>query len=390
MNEKSKFNVMVLGVSCFDGMASSMRVRNLLETSVFRDSLQLHNLIYKVDAYGIPKKKGLRNGINYLVVSASHVLSFFSFTWQGIRFIKKCKSKSGKNIIYNYQYIDIKNLFLLLYARAIGYKIILDIVEDNSYYASFSNFKNRLKIGTSLQLLKRTPSIAHYVVTISHHLQTLMEGICKEEIPVSIIPITVDLQRFEQRKFSIPDSFKIFYGGSFGVKDGMEYLIKAFGKVCEKFDNVELVMTGRASVEDFQKLQSHLGESLASNKIRHLGFLDNNDYYRTLNECHIFCMTRTDSKFANAGFPFKLGEFLSTGKAVIATNVGDILHYLEHRVNAIIIKPESVSELEEAILYLLKNPTQISTIGKQGRKVAEQNFDTYQWSQKLSEIFTEI
>ncbi len=384
---KTGYNVMVMGVSCFDGMASSMRVRNLLETDAFKDSVTLNNLIYKVDAYGLKEKRGVLNGINYLVVSASNILSVFSFTWQGIRFLRKSKLSSAKNIVYNYQYIDIKNIFLLLYARAIGYKIILDIVEDNNYFTSFPNLKNRLKIATSLRLLNITPKIAHHVITISHHLQNLMMGVCKEKVPVSLIPITVDLTRFRKTEFQIPQAFKVFYGGSFGVKDGMEYLIKAFGQVAQTYGNIELVMTGRASEEDFKTMQAYLGDSNARDKISHKGFLDDDAYYQTLNECHIFCMTRINSEFANAGFPFKLGEFLSTGKAVIATNVGDVPNYLENYKNALLIRPESVSELVDALVYLMENPNKITAIGQGGRAVAEQNFDTNKWSETLMSIF---
>lgn len=390
MDNSSRFNVVVLGVSCFDGMASSMRVRNLLETTVFKDDFSLHNLIYKVDAHGLPNKRGRLKGINYLVVSASSILSVFSFTWQGIRFLRNNKSASKKNILYHYQYIDIKNIFLLLYAKSIGYKIVLDIVENNNYYTTFTNLKSRLKIATSLRFLKLTPRIADYVITISGHLKTLMTDVCKNKIPITLIPITVNLSRFVQLEFEAPEKFKIFYGGSFGSKDGLEYLIKAFEKICENYDNVELVMTGRASKQDFNNLKSYLSKSNTAKKIKHLGFLDNDLYYKTLNSCQIFCMTRTNSKFANAGFPFKLGEILATGKAVIATKVGDVPNYLENGLNALLVEPESTVELTEAISYFLNNPSEIYTYGKQARIVAEKNFDTNFWSEKLFQIFKEI
>ncbi|NJO25605.1 MAG: hypothetical protein HC867_07370 [Bacteroidia bacterium] len=38
-----------MGVSCFDGMASSMRVRNLIEPLVAKNLISVSNLIYKKD-----------------------------------------------------------------------------------------------------------------------------------------------------------------------------------------------------------------------------------------------------------------------------------------------------------------------------------------------------
>ena len=66
----------------------------------------------------------------------------------------------------------------------------------------------------------------------------------------------------------------------------MKYLIKAFGKLNEKYDNISLVMTGRASEDDLNKFQEYLGESTAKKKIDHKGFLNDDMYYKILNLSH--------------------------------------------------------------------------------------------------------
>jgi glycosyltransferase involved in cell wall biosynthesis len=117
-----------------------------------------------------------------------------------------------------------------------------------------------------------------------------------------------------------------------------------------------------------------------------MGFLSTEDYYATLNSCDIFCMTRVNSQFANAGFPFKLGEFLASGKGVIATKVGDVSNYLDDK-NALLISPNSVSELTEALTVFIKDPAKISVLGAEARKTAETHFDSEKVSMKLLSIF---
>ncbi|MGF2414764.1 MAG: glycosyltransferase [Ferruginibacter sp.] len=109
-----------------------------------------------------------------------------------------------------------------------------------------------------------------------------------------------------------------------------------------------------------------------------------------LNECDIFCMTRVNSKFANAGFPFKLGEFLASGKAVIATNVGDVPNYLFNDINAMVVNPDSVEEIVDALLILIEHPEKRQALGKEARKTAEKFFDSDAVGMKLLSIFHQV
>ena len=125
-------------------------------------------------------------------------------------------------------------------------------------------------------------------------------------------------------------------------------------------------------------------------RILYKGFLSTDEYYKLLNECDIFCMTRVNSKFANAGFPFKLGEFLASGKAVVATNVGDVSDYLNNDVNALLINPNSVDELVAALSSIIEHPEKIQLLGVEARKTAETYFDTEKVSMKLFSVFNEV
>jgi glycosyltransferase involved in cell wall biosynthesis len=101
-------------------------------------------------------------------------------------------------------------------------------------------------------------------------------------------------------------------------------------------------------------------------------------------------MTRINSDAANAGFPFKLGEFLATGKAVIASDVGDVSSYLKNNIDSILIKPNNVDELVVALSYILDNPEKISSLGNEARNTAETYFDSEKVSTKVLELFKRI
>ena len=383
-----KYNVVLLGVSYFDGMASSTRVRNLLEPLINKEVIEIKNLIYEKDAAGLKDKKGVLDKVTYQIIgfSKSNPFSIISFIYRGLKFLKRNKCKNKKNILYNYEHPDIKNISLILFAKITGYKILFDIVEDNRYYDKNQRFLSKLKIRSSVFLLNQSRYFADVILAISDHLLQIMKDIGKNEVPVYFIPITVDLKKFKISKSTPSKEIKIFYGGSFGAKDGLEYLIPAFQKISEKYKNAYLVLTGRGTKASSDRVKEMASTSIAKDRIIFKGYLSINDYYTLLNTCDIFCMTRVNSNAANAGFPFKLGEFLATGKAVVATKVGDVPKYLVNNRNAILINPNSSKEIIDGLSFIIENADKRTSLGLNGRKTAEKYFDSEKVSKRLLEI----
>jgi len=61
----------------------------------------------------------------------------------------------------------------------------------------------------------------------------------------------------------------------------------------------------------------------------------------------ILALARPKSKVADAGFPSKLTEYLSTGNPVVVTRVGEIPYYLKDNVHAFLTEPDSVNSFAE-------------------------------------------
>jgi glycosyltransferase involved in cell wall biosynthesis len=386
----SPCNIVVMGASCFDGMASSMRVRNLLEPLIEKKLITASNLVYQTDNKEPIGKNGIRNNISYKVVGLkmSNPFSLFSFFFGANAFIRKSRKTGQKNILYNYNYPDIKNIAFILWAKMLGYKVIFDVIEDNTYQAHVG-FINKFRIKTSVLLFKYTRFFADSMIGISEHLYMLVQQVTKNKIPCYLIPITVNLKYFTNvgATPTTSNNLQIFYGGSFGQKDGLGYLISAFDEVSFVHPEVRLIFTGLGHKQDMDRVMGQIEKTTNKDKIQYKGFLSTEAYYDLLNDCHIFCMTRENSKFANAGFPFKLGEFLASGKAVIATNVGDVPNYLFNSVNAMVINPNAVEELIDALLFLIENPDKRRAMGTEARKTAEHFFDSDKVGLELLSIF---
>jgi len=377
-------NLIITGVNLYEGMAGTKRVKNIINylpsyrINISNLSANKINRPFIEGHYESPIKfyKLLRN------------MSFLCILY----YLLILNKKKCNNILYHYGSPDIINIFYILFAKLIGYKIVFDIVEDVDHISDFRNKLSAFRFYSSRFLLKKVSIIGDACIVISNHLVKKMEKLSKGQIPIHLIPISVDFSRIKR---SIPILKKgiginIFYGGSFGPKDGIPILIKAFEGIEKTRGNVRLILTGKGSERDEKKLFDLLQQSTSKHNIKYYGFLSEEEYYQKLQESDILCMTRINSDFANAGFPFKLGEFLATGKPVIATNVGDITKYLKHNENIILIEPNSISQLYKAIDFIIDNPRKANIIGSNGLKSAITHFNGTKHSKILLNIFETI
>jgi len=290
--------------------------------------------------------------------------------------IRKAWRDDCKNIIHYYGPLSFESIVPLYYSRNLGYRIVFDIVEDVDAARVISNsIYHRIKMHSLARLSSRTMDLASGIVVISSRLESKYHGLVRGCIPVYLRPISVDLDRFPNVSSWMNVSVSLFYAGSFGKKDGIPVLIDAFEKVAERRHNVRLVLSGIGDHEAMRALSSCIESSPYKERIEYKGYLNEQAYYALLNSIDIPCMSRIAIEYAHAGFPFKLGEFLATGKPVIASKVSDINNFLKNKYNAILVEPGDSDDLAAAVEYLIDHPDAAAAIGKQGREVARSLFD---------------
>jgi glycosyltransferase involved in cell wall biosynthesis len=389
------FNLLIFGISYVKGMAGTARVQNFIDFMPDKENHSFSNLIV-----ADPKEpvnypvSGKINGVDYQVISYNlrAPISVLNYFITGRRYIKSRISKSKNNIFYVYGYPNLSNLYFIRCARKLNYKIVFDIVEDNRYIQSYKSFLSKIKITTSVRIFKHLLKKTEGCITISYHLKNFLIGLKNDNTKICLLPISVNIDNSvdPNETSNIQEPLKIFYGGSFGPKDGLEILFEAFNTLIENNFAVELILTGKGNDALLQKLLDDPKYVKATQKIHYLGYLNKEEYRNTLNSCDIFCMTRIDTPYANAGFPFKLGEMLATGKPVVSSNVGDVPHYLAHMENAILIKPGKVNELVDALQYLILNPSKRVEIGTKGRQVARKFFDARNISRQFHQFLETI
>ncbi|NJO25606.1 MAG: glycosyltransferase family 4 protein [Bacteroidia bacterium] len=140
--------------------------------------------------------------------------------------------------------------------KLLAIKLFLILLKINSFQAHVG-FVNKLRLKSSVLLFKYCRYFADAMIGISEHLYNLIRTTTEDKIPSYLIPVTVNLNYFKTpgEEINTPEkTVKIFYGGSFGGKDGLDYLINAFDEVSLVHENTELIFTGMGHKLDMDRV----------------------------------------------------------------------------------------------------------------------------------------
>lgn len=386
------------------GMAGTKRIQNIINSlKEYSDDISMRVILQRQSSkdnilsgvqQGTPYETVMGDLFRARMFAAMPVLFY-----KTIVALRKAFRPSHKNIIYFYGPIFFDSLIPLKYAKKLGYKIIFDVNEDvdlqkgltNSIYKGLTNsiysyLKTRLIIKFSLQIR----SLSSGIVAISSYLENKYRLLTVGKIPVYYMPISVDMDFFPPVKKRSDQTISLFYAGSFGEKEGLPVLIDAFDILADKYKNIRLVLTGKGNKSSMNEFHARVEMSPHKERIEYKGYLDEQAYYSLLNNADIPCITRVDIAYSHAGFPFKLGEYLATGKPVIVSRVSDVERFLANRRNAMLVQPGSSSNICNAVDFIINNPEVAVEIGLKGREVAETFFDCKKQGAVLLDLLKNI
>ncbi len=377
------------------GMAGTKRIQNTINALKEYPDIAIRVILQRQSS-GDNILSGVHDGTPFETVMGDllrgKMLMALPFLYyRTIAALKRAFRPDHKNVIYFYGPLFFDSIMPLSYARKLGYKIVFDVIEDFGLAKELSkSLRHSLMVNFKNLFSSRIKSLSAGIIVISSYLEEQCRMLTQDKVPIHYLPISVDMKQFPEKPNRMNPTVSLFYAGSFGTKDGLPVLLDAFDTLAERYVNIRLVLTGRGDSGAMKEFFARVALSPHKDRIEYKGYLAEKDYYAVLNDADIFCMTRVDLAFAHAGFPFKLGEFLATGKPVIASRVSDVYRFLVNGHNAMLVKAGSNKETCEAVEFLISNPQSAATIGMRGRDVAKSFFDYKQQGKALLTLLENI
>ncbi len=373
------------------GMAGTKRVQNII-TALKEHPGVSSRVILQRQSSEVNILSGVHEGTPYETVMGDlmrgrMLLALPLLCYRTVVSLRRAFRPGHRNVIYFYGPLFLESVMPIGFARTLGYRIVFDVNEDLGLARDVSrSLLQRVRGGIASCMSSRIKELAAGIVVISSYLEEKFRMLTGGKVPILYLPISVDMGQFPGNLGGMKPDPVLMYAGTFGRKDGLPVLLDAFDRLAGRHACVRLVLTGRGDSEAMKEFFARVEMSPYKDRIDYRGYLDEMEYLSILNEADILCMTRIDLAYAHAGFPFKLGEYLATGKPVIASRVSDVDRFLAHGQNAMLVQPGSSDEVCEAAEFLIGNPDVAAAIGARGRGVAAEHFDNRRHGRALRDF----
>lgn len=215
------------------------------------------------------------------------------------------------------------------------------------------------------------------IFCISQYLIDFYRSRYVKEEKILLVPSTVDTDRFNNTgKSPLPYDY-IAYCGSLTIKkDGVDILIDSFNRIASERQDIDLVLIGKGDTEiEEEAVRRKTRQLNLDDRVHFLGQMSREDVPSYLTGAKVLALARPKSIVADAGFPSKLTEYLSTGKPVLVTKVGDIPVYLKDNENAFLSEPDSAEAFATKLRYILDNYDHALKVGRNGKRLTETIFN---------------
>ncbi|UCG17509.1 MAG: glycosyltransferase [Phycisphaerales bacterium] len=240
----------------------------------------------------------------------------------------------------------------------------------------------------SRAFMRRTQRVvreANLILVESAGAVDAVRALVPEQLPIRVFNRGIDLVPFRRppgretarRRLGLPLGRRLIVLVSLlGKNKGVQVLVDAFGRLENRFPDVDLVFVGSGP------LSAWLARQVASlpwgHRLHAIGRRPFNEIPDVLSACDVFCLP----SFAE-GLPKSVIEAMAAGLPVVATTVGGIPEVVQAGASGILIPARDPVALEAGLAELLGDPDKAAQMGKVGRQIALERYDTEKNSAEL-------
>lgn len=197
--------------------------------------------------------------------------------------------------------------------------------------------------------------------------------------PFKIIPIGVDLQRFQPKAPKI-NQFKdgkinLLFVGRLDKRKGIEYLLKAYQRLSQLEPGVRLIIIGEGPEKE--KARDYVREEKLK-EVKFLGYVGSQDlpsYYATAD---IFCSPATHGESLGV----VLLESMASGLPMVAFDNPGYENVFPGFARGFLVPRRNVSALTQALLILVTNPQLRKELSQKNRNYAKR----FSWKKVGQEV----
>jgi len=210
------------------------------------------------------------------------------------------------------------------------------------------------------------------------------------------VPLGADLELFDptleqpdvRAELGLSDEPVIVFTGTFQPWHGLSNLIRAFSQVVLETPEARLVLVGDGAVRAELEIQARAAG--LADKIIFTGSVPYQKVpaFVSMADAAVapYPKLATELWFS----PLKLYEYMAASKAIVASRVGQIVDVLEDGHSGLLVEPDDIQALSQALVKLLKDKSLRSKLGENARCAALAKHSWQAHTEKLEQIYRSL
>jgi len=226
--------------------------------------------------------------------------------------------------------------------------------------------------------------------------QHLVQNWGVPETKLYVLPNGVDTDIFAPHSNNAPSILEhlgnvpvVMFVGGFWPWQDLSLLVHSFAQVLQDVPQARLVLVGDGLERD--SVARQVSEYNLENSVIFTGAVAHRDVPTYLRAADVtVVVSPANAPNSHLGSPMKLYEYMASGKAIVATGVGQTTEVIRHGHNGLLVPPGDADALTQAIVRLLLNPAEREQLGNHARQQAVDQHSWQQYVKRLEEIYYDV
>lgn len=237
-----------------------------------------------------------------------------------------------------------------------------------------------------------------HVFSVSSAHGRFLRDFLGREVPVEVLPMGVDVQRFEpsrwpreeaRRRFGLLERQGILFLGRLDDRKGARVLIHALKEIpSSRLHRAILFIAGDGN--ERSQLEREVRQLDLTDRVRFLGRVPREEVPWLLAGTDIVCVPSIVEKSGlTEGLPVVILEAMAMAKVVVASRVGGIPDVVQDGVNGFLVEPGNPQDLAQKLGLALSLGEKAETVARAGRGTAER-FSLESVAERYAAVFRSL
>ena len=268
--------------------------------------------------------------------------------------------------------------------------------ESNQWlYQSPKGYLYTQWLGFFFKTLERfLPKLTDTVSVSSYRLKELCLAWGIDSKRIYDAPVGADLEKFKpwldsdylKEKFDLGNRKVVLYLGQLHGGQYVELFIKAANVVLHKCPEAVFMIVGEGfKLNSLKSLAVNLG---IEDKVKFIGAVSYAEVPKYISLADVCVACFEDNDVTRCKSPLKIAEYLASGKAIVASNVGEVRNMVGGV--GLLVGPGNYKEMAQGLLTVLNDDLLRKEMGRRARKRAEVKYNWVHTADNLLKAYNYI